>query len=144
MTPRTIRGRSGQAATPFLAAAVLLLTATSAVTAIGGNLHIESLQDESHYDSKQRNTGASLTVGTNGVAGSVNLAKSDIESDYASVTEQFGIRAGDGGFNVTVKGDTTLIGAVITSTDKAATEGKQIETEHTIGIVVLIANVSGH
>ena len=35
-----------------------------------------------------------------------------------------GLRAGDGGFQVNVKGDTTLTGGAITSTDKAVNEGK--------------------
>ena len=41
-----------------------------------------------------------------------------------NVGEQSGIRAGDGGFQVNVKGDTTLVGGAITSTDKAVNEGK--------------------
>jgi filamentous hemagglutinin len=40
-------------------------------------------------------------------------------SEYANVTEQSSIRAGDGGFNVNVAGNTTLKGGAITSTQKA-------------------------
>jgi filamentous hemagglutinin len=40
-------------------------------------------------------------------------------SEYANVTEQSAIRAGDGGFNVSVAGNTTLKGGAITSSQKA-------------------------
>jgi filamentous hemagglutinin len=35
-----------------------------------------------------------------GMSGSVNYAKSNINSTYASVTEQSSLKAGDGGFTV--------------------------------------------
>jgi len=59
-------------------------------------------------------------------AGGVNVSggKSKIDSNFQSVTEQSGIKAGDGGFNVYVKGNTDLKGAAITSTDKAVQEAK--------------------
>ena len=47
-----------------------------------------------------------------------------MDSNYQSVGTQSGIRAGDGGFQVNVQGDTTLVGGSITSTDKAVSEGK--------------------
>jgi filamentous hemagglutinin len=59
-----------------------------------------------------------------GVSGSVNLAKSSINSNYQSVGEQSAIRAGDGGFQVEVKGNTTLTGAQITSTQTAIDNNK--------------------
>ena len=72
-----------------------------------GNLVIESLQDQSTYDSKQQSAGVSVSVGMGRMSGSVSFSQSTINSDYASVTEQSGIKAGDGGFEVKVKGDTT-------------------------------------
>ncbi len=42
-----------------------------------------------------------------------------IQSDYASVGEQSGLKAGDGGFDVEVQGRTTLNGGAITSTQAA-------------------------
>ena len=64
-------------------------------------------------------------AGTNGpVSGSVNLAKSSINSNYQSVGEQSAIRAGDGGFQVEVKGNSTLTGAQITSTQAAIDNNK--------------------
>ena len=59
-----------------------------------------------------------------GVSGSVNLAKSSINSNYQSVGEHSAIRAGDGGFQVEVKGNTTLTGAQITSTQAAIDNNK--------------------
>ena len=67
--------------------------------------------------------GGSITFGPK-VTGSVNFANSNIKSDYASVDQQAGVRAGDDGFQVNVKGDTTLTGGAITSTDNAVTKGK--------------------
>ncbi|GGI54704.1 two-partner secretion domain-containing protein [Oxalicibacterium solurbis] len=90
---------------------------------VGGDLNIESLQDTSQYDSKQKNIGGSITVGAS-VSGSISYSKSNVNSDYASVTEQSGIKAGDDGFQVNVDGNTDLKGAVIASTDKAVEDGK--------------------
>lgn len=87
------------------------------VADIGGNLNIESLQDTSVYDSKQKTEGASVTVGA-GAGGSINLSGSKINSNYASVVEQSGIKAGDGGYKVKVKGNTDLKGAVIAASDE--------------------------
>ncbi|WP_186060755.1 hemagglutinin repeat-containing protein [Burkholderia gladioli] len=94
------------------------------VADVGGNLNIESLQDKDHYDSKQQSAGISASVcapplctGKSSVAGSVGQTKTN--SDYASVIEQSGIKAGDGGFQVDVKGNTDLKGGVVASSDKA-------------------------
>lgn len=94
------------------------------VADVGGNLNIESLQDKDHYDSKQQNAGISASVcapplcaGKSSVAGSVGQTK--MNSDYASVIEQSGIKASDGGFQIDVKGNTDLKGGVIASSDKA-------------------------
>ncbi|WP_353193401.1 hemagglutinin repeat-containing protein [Pandoraea pnomenusa] len=94
------------------------------VANIGGDLNIESLQDTSVYKSKDQSISGSVTVGFGGASGSINVSHQQINSDFASVTEQSGIKAGDGGFDVTVKGNTDLTGAVIASTDKAADENR--------------------
>ncbi|MFL9881514.1 hemagglutinin repeat-containing protein [Paraburkholderia agricolaris] len=95
---------------------------------VGGNLNIESLQDVSHYDSKQTSGGVSISVcvppicaGTSSVSANFNQQK--MNSDYASVSEQSGIKAGDGGFKINVQGNTDLKGAVIASSDKAVQDG---------------------
>jgi filamentous hemagglutinin len=91
---------------------------------VGGNLNIESLQDVTHYDSKQTSGGVSVSVcvppicyGASSASG--NFSQEKLSSDYASVTEQSGIKAGDGGFQVNVKGNTDLKGGVIGSSDAA-------------------------
>jgi hypothetical protein len=58
-----------------------------------------------------------------GSTGSLSVSQSKAMSNYASVTEQSGLQAGDKGFQVDVKGNTDLRGAVIASTDKALHDG---------------------
>jgi filamentous hemagglutinin len=93
---------------------------------IGGNLLIESLQDTATYTEKSKSSGGSITFGPGGIptGGSVSAGKTAINSNYQSVTEQSGIKAGDGGFDITVKGKTNLVGGAITSSQKAVEEGK--------------------
>ena len=56
------------------------------------------------------------------VGGSVAAAKAN--GSHASVSEQSGIKAGDGGFDVSVKGSTDLKGGVISSTQAAIDDKK--------------------
>ena len=63
-------------------------------------------------------------VGFGRKSGSINLAKSSINSNYQSVGEQTAIRAGDAGFHVSAEGKTTLTGANITSTQAAIDNNK--------------------
>jgi filamentous hemagglutinin len=86
---------------------------------VGGNLNIESLQDTSTYDSKQQSIGGSISVGMGKMGGSLSFSNSKANSNYASVNEQSGIKAGDGGFDVNVSGNTDLKGGAITSTQAA-------------------------
>ena len=67
--------------------------------------------------------GGSVTVGY-GAGGSANFSQSKVNVDYAAVGEQAGIRAGDGGFQVSVKGNTDLKGGAITSSQAAIDAGK--------------------
>ncbi len=90
---------------------------------VGGNLNIESLQDTNDYKSKDQSLGGSVTIGY-GFAASANASQQKIDSTFASVTEQSGIKAGEDGFQVKVKGNTDLKGAVIASTDQAVQDGK--------------------
>ena len=82
-------------------------SANQVVADVGGNLNLESLQDTAKFDSKTQSAS---------VSGSVSQTK--ITSDYASVQEQSGIKAGDGGFQIRVGGNTDLKGAVISSTEE--------------------------
>ena len=75
---------------------------------IGGDLKLESLQDTSTFDSKQKNLGVSVSLcippfcyGAPST-GSVSACGSKVKSDYASVVEQTGLKAGDGGFQIDV------------------------------------------
>ncbi|WP_116791226.1 hemagglutinin repeat-containing protein [Achromobacter dolens] len=98
---------------------------------VGGNLSIESLQDTSTFRSKDTNVGGSVTVGA-GFSGSVNLSQQKIHSDYASVTEQSRIEAGEGGFQIKVRDNTDLRGAAITSSEKAVRDGFNTLTTGTL------------
>jgi filamentous hemagglutinin len=103
------------------------VTITTGTSNGNGNLTIESLQDTSQYKSQQKQYGGTFSVPIAGgkPSGSVNATHSNIESDYASVNQQSGIRAGDEGFQVNVQGDTTLTGGAITSTQAAVDQGKE-------------------
>jgi hypothetical protein len=100
-----------------------VITAHTVNADVGGNLVIESQQDTSQYVSQQKSLGGSVTAGL-GFSASVNAAKSDIDSHFASVTEQSGIKAGDGGFQVNVAGQTDLQGGAITSTQVAIDQNR--------------------
>ena len=87
------------------------------------NLTIESRQDTSKYDSKQKDMSAQFTVGA-GASVSGSYSQNKTHADYASVNEQSGILAGDGGYNVNVKKHTDLKGGIITSTQAAEEAGR--------------------
>ncbi|WP_332777567.1 hemagglutinin repeat-containing protein, partial [Polaromonas sp.] len=93
---------------------------------VGGNLNIESPQDSSSYTSRQSSSGGSITISPAGVptGGGISASKSNIDSNYRSVNQQSGLKAGDGGFQVSVNGSTDLKGSVIASTDKAVNDQK--------------------
>ncbi|WP_231654761.1 hemagglutinin repeat-containing protein [Ralstonia solanacearum] len=101
------------------------------VANVGGDLNIESLQDTSKYHSKDQSISGSVTVGY-GFSGSASASQQKIDSDFASVTEQSGIKAGDKGFQVNVRGNTDLKGAVIASADKAVQDGVNSLTTATL------------
>ncbi|PKV14977.1 filamentous hemagglutinin [Xanthomonas prunicola] len=98
------------------------LSADKVIADVGGNLSIESLQDTSTYDSKDKSVGASVTFGA-GFSASASYSSNKVSGDFASVTEQSGIQAGDGGFNIRVGGNTNLKGAMIASTQAAVDAG---------------------
>ena len=104
---------------------------------VGGDLNLESLQDTNTYKSKQSSAsvGVSLCVppfcyGTSSISGSVSQEKMD--SNYASVSEQTGIKAGDDGFQLNVAGNTDLKGAEIASSAQAVTDNKNSLTTGTL------------
>ncbi|HEJ8376645.1 TPA: hemagglutinin repeat-containing protein [Raoultella planticola] len=88
---------------------------------VGRNLTLTSEQDSDRYDSRQQNAsaGGSFTFGSMSGSASVNLSKDKMHSNYDSVSEQTGIFAGKGGYDITVGEHTQLNGAVIGSTATA-------------------------
>ena len=89
---------------------------------VGGNLSIESLQDTKTYVGESSNKGFSVSTNAGSLSNvSMSSSNGKMESDYASVTDQAGIYAGDGGFVINTAEKTSLVGAVI---DSAADSNK--------------------
>lgn len=84
---------------------------------IGGNLSIESLQDTKTYVGESSNKGFSVSTNA-GSLSNVSMSSNNgrMKSDYASVTDQAGMYAGDDGFVINTAKTTSLTGAVIDST----------------------------
>lgn len=114
------------------------------VANVGGNLDIQSQQDLHQYHSSGKSLGGSVTVGL-GFSASGSYSQQKMDNDYASVQNQSGLKAGDGGFQVVVKGNTHLTGGVIASSDKAVADGKNSLSTGTltVGDVQNHANYSG-
>ncbi|MDD2029508.1 two-partner secretion domain-containing protein [Pseudomonas sp. 39167] len=103
---------------------------------IGGNLNILSRQDTESSKSKQSSggIGASICVppfcyGAM-VAGSASIAAANMNSDYKAVTDQSGLFAGSGGYDIDVGKTTTLQGAVIAS--EASADKNRLSTDRLI------------
>jgi filamentous hemagglutinin len=82
---------------------------------VGGNLNIASVQDTMASSAHQESMGGGFSVSQGGGSGSFSSQHGNASGSYAGVNEQAGIRSGDGGFNVNVKGNTDLNGAIIAS-----------------------------
>ena len=93
----------------------------------GRNLTIESEQDKKNYKETSKTTGLSISY-TPGSAVSVSggKGKTNTDSAYESVTKQAGIYAGKEGYDIQVKNNTRLKGAVIDS--KAPAEKNKLTT----------------
>ncbi|WP_260602566.1 hemagglutinin repeat-containing protein [Variovorax sp. MHTC-1] len=89
---------------------------------IGGNLNIESLQDRTEYASQQSSGGVNVSLCIPPIcygelaSATVDYSKQRVNHNYRSATGQSGIVAGNGGFDISVKGNTDLKGGAITST----------------------------
>ncbi|WP_431104648.1 hemagglutinin repeat-containing protein [Roseateles noduli] len=104
---------------------------------IGGNLNIESLQDSATYSAKQQSAGVGVSIcippfcyGASSVSGSFSSAQA--KGNFASVMEQSGIAAGEGGFQISVKGNTDLKAGAITSNQAAIDAGKNVFSTGTL------------
>ncbi|WP_118178503.1 hemagglutinin repeat-containing protein [Paraburkholderia phosphatilytica] len=82
---------------------------------VGGNLNIASVQDTLNSSAHQESAGGGFSISQGGGSASFSSQHGDASGSYAGVNEQAGIHAGDGGFNINVKGNTDLNGAVIAS-----------------------------
>ncbi|TDY23649.1 filamentous hemagglutinin [Paraburkholderia sp. BL6665CI2N2] len=82
---------------------------------VGGNLNIASVQDTMTSAAHQESTGGGFAISQGGGSASFSHTNANASGSYAGVNEQAGISAGDGGFNVSVVGNTDLKGAVIAS-----------------------------
>ena len=91
------------------------------------NLTIESEQDKKNYKEKSKTSGLSISY-TPGSAVTVSggKGKTNTDSTYESVTKQAGIYAGKEGYDIQVKNNTRLKGAVIDS--KAPAEKNKLTT----------------
>jgi len=93
----------------------------------GRNLTIESEQDKKNYKETGKTSGLSISY-TPGSAVTVSggKGKTNTDSTYESVTKQAGIYAGQEGYDIQVKNNTHLKGAVIDS--KAPAEKNKLTT----------------
>ena len=97
---------------------------------VGGNLNITSLQDVSVGSSRQSSGGLNVSLCIPPICysvvatASVSASGAKANGVFVSPNEQSGIKAGDGGFDVNVKGNTDMVGAVIESTQAAINGGK--------------------
>ncbi|WP_434987175.1 hemagglutinin repeat-containing protein [Vreelandella zhaodongensis] len=107
-----------------------VVSAPQITTHIGGKLTIESLQDSATHNERHTSSGASLSVPLIGgqPTASLDASRTKLNSDFQSVNEQSGLRAGDGGFQVNVGGTTTLNGGAITSTQAAIDDDRNTFT----------------
>ena len=96
--------------------------ANQATANVGGNLNVESLQDIAVSEANQKTTGIALSIPIVGTGGSASFSQSkqNSNSNYASVNEQSGIKAGEGGFTINVGGNTDLKGATVTGSSDAS------------------------
>ena len=97
------------------------------VTVNAGRMSIESEQDKKNYKETSKTSGLSISY-TPGSAVTVSggKGKTNTDSAYESVTKQAGIYAGKEGYDIQVKNNTRLKGAVIDS--QAEKEKNRITT----------------
>ena len=98
---------------------------------IGGNLNIESQQETDNCTAKDKNFGIDIGIDKKPQGSGIGFGKdtADTNSKYSSVTDQSGIYAGEGGFDITVDKNTDLKGGII---DSDATPDKNKLTTGTL------------
>ncbi|MBB2919324.1 filamentous hemagglutinin [Cupriavidus alkaliphilus] len=86
---------------------------------VGGDLNLASRQDTQEMHARQQSMGGGFSISQGGGSASFSASKGKADGSYANVSEQSSIRAGHGGFDIQVKGNTDLKGGVIASTGGA-------------------------
>ncbi|OJY04697.1 MAG: hypothetical protein BGP07_12995, partial [Rhizobiales bacterium 63-22] len=92
------------------------------VADVGGDLNIESQLDTTTSKAKQTGVGGGVGASGAAISGTYQAAN----GDAAIVSEQSGIHAGQGGFDIKVDGNTALKGGLITS--DADSKDSRLET----------------
>ncbi|WP_011296283.1 hemagglutinin repeat-containing protein [Cupriavidus necator] len=83
---------------------------------VGGNLNLASRQDTQQMHADQQSASGGVSFSTmGGFSGNASYMQGKANGSYANVGEQTGVYAGQGGFDINVKGNTDLKGAVIAS-----------------------------
>ncbi|RKP51963.1 colicin E5-related ribonuclease, partial [Pararobbsia silviterrae] len=82
---------------------------------VGGDLNIASVQDTTTSAAHQQSMSAGASISQGGGSASASVSGGNARGSYAGVNEQSGIQAGAGGFDIHVKGNTTLTGAYLAS-----------------------------
>ncbi|PPB80362.1 hemagglutinin repeat-containing protein, partial [Mycetohabitans endofungorum] len=72
------------------------------VADVQGDLNVASVQDTSMSAAHQHSAGVGLNVSQGGGSASFNVQNGNARGNYASVAEQAGIEAGEGGFDIAV------------------------------------------
>ncbi len=96
------------------------------IASVGQNLRIETQQDTRTSQSREQGAGVNASLCVYGACRSsvsANVSQGKMNSEFKSAREQAGLKAGDGGFIVDVRHNTTLIGGVIASGDQAVVDG---------------------
>ncbi|NMK48875.1 hypothetical protein HG262_21845, partial [Achromobacter sp. Bel] len=110
-----------------------IASADQIIASVGKNLRIETLQDISTYDAKQKSAGIQANICLYGYCKSSvsgNVSQGRMDSNFQSATQQAGLKAGDGGFLVNVGQNTTLMGGVVSSSEQAVADGlNQLSTD---------------
>ena len=96
---------------------------------VDGNLNIESLQTKKEYSEENISAGMSFSTAAGKTSYGGSASKGNMKSHYESVINQAGIRAGEEGFDISVKENTDLNGGVI---DSAASKDKNTLTTGTL------------
>ncbi|ABE30115.1 hypothetical protein DR64_540 [Paraburkholderia xenovorans LB400] len=90
---------------------------------VGGNLNVQSVQDTTVSAAHQSSTSGGFSISQGGGNASFSSQHGSSSGNYAAVNGQAGIQAGNGGFDINVKGNTNLTGAYIASTADASKNG---------------------